>query len=183
MNIRKVSYSLALVAMFAFAGTASAQTGTAPRLTMNATAESAMRLDISNSGTAASSGTASDFVVNIGAINALGIGAPATGVTKTVTVGLGADGYAIYTAPIVLTPVFSGFTTAVIDLSLGGGDDDATAVEGSSAATASVAAARVVVASSLSDVGNTRHVGFKIDKTEANGARQAMFIFTITVGT
>jgi hypothetical protein len=182
MNIRKVSYSLALVAMFAFAGTAAAQSGTVPRLTMNATAESAMRLEISNGGTATSSGTASDFVVEIGNINALGIGAPATGVTKTVTSGAGAAGYAIYTAPIVLTPVFSGFTTAAIGLSVGGGDNDATAVEGSSAATASVAAARVVVASSLSDVGNTRHVGFKIDKTEANGVREAMLLFTITVG-
>jgi len=183
MNIRKVSYAMALVAMFAFAGTASAQSEAVPRLTMNAMAESAMRLDISNGGTAASSGTASDFVLEIGDINALGLGTAETGVTKSTTPGAAAAGYSIYTAPIVLTPVFSGFSTAAIALSVGGGTNDATAVEGSSNATATLAAARVVVASSLSDVGNTRHVGFKIDKTEANGARQAMLLFTITVGT
>jgi hypothetical protein len=185
MSIKKfLSCSSVILALFVFAGTAAAQTATVPHLTVNATVANALRLDISSSvGGVTGTGTSSDFVVDLGNINALGIGPPATGVTVSVTAGAGAAGFAIYTTPIVLTPVFSGFGagTANIALTIGGGANDATAVEGDSNALATLAAARVVVPSSLSDVANTRHVGFKISKTEANGPRTAIFLYTITM--
>jgi hypothetical protein len=181
MTIKIFSYSFALLALFAFAGTAAAQSSTVPRLTMNTTVVTAMRLEISSAvGGVVGTGTASDFVVNLGSVNALGIGSPATGVTVTATPGLGAAGFAIYTTPIVLTPIFSGFTAANMALTVGGGTNDAIAVEGDSHLLATVAAARVV-ASSASDVANERHVGFKINKTEAAGPRNAAFLYTITV--
>jgi hypothetical protein len=183
MTIKNFSYSLALLALFAFAGTASAQSVTVPRLTMEADVVTALRLDISNGagGVTTTSGTAQDFLIDLGDINALGV-APATGVTVSVTPGAGASGFAIFTAPIILTPVFSGYPgLATIALTIGGGANDATAVEGDSNATATLAAARSVVVGSASDVPNTRHVGFKVTKAEAVGPRTAMFLYTITM--
>jgi hypothetical protein len=185
MSIKNWSrFSLPILALFAFAGIAAAQTATVPHLTVNATVANAVRLDISSPVNGVTgTGPSTDFVVDLGNVNALGIGTPATGVTATVTPGAGAAGFAIYTTPIVLTPVFSGYGagTANIALTIGGGTNDATAVEGDSNALATLAAARVVVASSLSDVANTRHVGFKVSKTEATGPRTAIFLYTITM--
>jgi hypothetical protein len=184
MSLKKcLSYSSLMLALFAVAGTISAQTATVPHLTVNATVANALRLDISSSGSGViGTGAANDFVVDLGDVNALGVGTPAPGVTVSVTPGAGAAGFAVYTTPIVLTPVFSGFAgTATIALTIGGGANDATAVEGSSNATATLAAARVVVVGSASDVPNVRHVGFKISKTEASGPRTAIFLYTITM--
>jgi hypothetical protein len=184
MNIRKVTYSLALVAMFAFAGTASAQTATVPNLTMNAEIVNALRLDISTHASGVvGTGSAMDFVIDLGNVNALGIGTPATNVSVAVTPGAGAAGFAMYTTPIVLTPVFSGFGagTAQIALTIGGGTNDALAFEGASAAGVTLAAARTVVASSLSDVANTRYVGFKISKVEGVGPVDALLVYTVTM--
>lgn len=184
MKIRNFTYSLALLALVAFAGTASAQTATVPNLTMNATVESALRLDISSHGSGVvGTGTSTDFVVNLGNVNALGIGTPATGVSKIVTAGAGAAGFTLYTTPIVLTPVFSGqgAGTAQIALTIGGGTNDAIAFEGDSAVAATAAAARTVVASSLTDVANTRYVGFKVTKLQAAGALDAVLVYTVTI--
>lgn len=185
MKIRNFTYSFALVALMAFAGTASAQgTATAPELTMNATVENALRLDISSHASGVEgTGTSTDFVVNLGNVNALGMGTPATGVSVAVTEGVGAAGFAIYTTPIVLTPVFSGYGagTAQIELTLGGGTNDAIAFEGPSAAAAELAATRTVVASSASDVANTRYVGFKVTKLQAVGAIDAIMVYTVTM--
>jgi hypothetical protein len=184
MNIRNFTYSFALLALLAFAGTASAQTATVPNLTMNANVENALRLDISSHASGVTgTGSASDFAIDLGNVNALGIGTPATGVSVAVTPGAGAAGFAIYTTPIVLTPVFSGYGagTSTIALSVGGGTNDAIAFEGSSAAAATAAAARVVVASSLSDVANNRYVGFKVSKLVATGALDAVLVYTVTM--
>lgn len=182
MTIKTFTYSIALLALFAFAGTASAQSATAPRLTMEAEVVTALRLDISNgSGGVTGTGTAQDFVVDLGNINALGV-APLTGVTASVTPGAGAAGFAIYTTPINLTPVFSGYAgLATIALSVGGGANDATAVEGDDNASATLAAARSVATAAPSDVAIVRHVGFKVTKAEAVGPRTAMFLYTITM--
>ena len=183
MKIRNFSYSFALLALFAFAGTASAQSQTAPRVTMTATNESVLRLDISSAaGGVVGGGTSSDFTVSLGSVNGQGVGTPAVGVTKSFTPGAGAAGYAIYTTPIVLTPVFSGYAgNATIALTIGGGTDDAIAVEGGSNATATLAAERSVVTDSASDVAHERHVGFKISKLETTGAKTAMLLYTITM--
>jgi hypothetical protein len=184
MSIKKyIGYSSVILALLVFAGTAAAQTATVPHLTVNATVANALRLDISSSVSGVTgTGSSSDFLIDLGTVNALGIGTPATGVTVSVTPGAGAAGFAIYTTPIVLTPVFSGFAgTATIALTIGGGANDATAVEGDSNATATLAAARSVVVGSASDVGNVRHVGFKVSKAEATGPRTAIFLYTITM--
>jgi hypothetical protein len=182
MTIKTFTYSFALLALFAFAGTASAQSATVPRLTINATVASAMQLNISSDASGVvGTGTSNDFVVNLGTVNALGLGTPATGVVKSTTAGAGVAGFTIYTTPIVLTPVFSGNAgPATMALTIGGGTNDAIAVEGDTNALATLAAARVV-ATSASDVANVRHVGFKISKTEAAGARTALFLYTITL--
>jgi len=182
MTIKNSRFAFMLLALFVFAGTAAAQSATVPRVTMTATVETVLRLDISNgAGGVIGGGTSSDFTVNLGNVNGQGI-APITGVTALVTPGAGIAGYAIYTTPIVLTPVFSGYAgNATIALTVGGGANDAIAVEGDSNATATLAAARPVVTGSLSDVPHTRHVGFKISKMEAVGARTAMFLYTITM--
>ncbi len=182
MTIKTLTYSFALLALFAFAGTASAQTATVPRLQMTATVESAMRLDISkHANGAAVSGSAGAFSISFGNVNALGI-TPAADITAAVTAGAGAAGFAMYTTPIVLTPVFSGMTgPASIALTIGSGTNDALAFEGDSAATVTLAAARVVVPSSLTDVANTRYVGFKISKLETVGLKTAVLVYTLTV--
>lgn len=183
MTIKNLRFSFILLALFAFAGTAAAQSATVPRVTMTATVESVLRLDISSAaGGVTGGGSSSDFTVNLGNVNGQGVGTPSTGVTKSFTPGAGAAGYAIYTTPIVLTPVFSGYAgNATIALTVGGGADDAIAVEGASNASATLAAARSVVVGSASDVANTRHVGFKISKMEATGAKTAMLLYTITM--
>jgi len=182
MTIKNFTYSFALLALFAFAGTASAQSATVPRLRMDATVATALQLNISSHASGVvGTGTSNDFVVNLGPVNALGLGIPTTGVSVSVTPGAGVAGFAIYTTPIVLTPVFSGSAgPATMALTIGGGTNDAIAVEGDSNALATLAAARVV-ASSASDVANVRHVGFKISKTEAAGARTALFLYTVTL--
>lgn len=181
MTIRNFSYSFALLALLAFAGTASAQSATVPRLTMEAEVVTALRLDISSHASGVvGTGTSNDFVVDLGNVNGLGM-APGTGVTSRVS-GTGAASVAIYTTPIVLTPVFSGYAGgATIALTVGGGANDATAVEGDTNALATLAAARTVVVGSLTDVANVRHVGFQISKAEAVGSRTAMFLYTITM--
>jgi hypothetical protein len=184
MNIRNFTYSFALLALLVFAGTASAQTATVPRLTMNANIENALRLDISThaSGVAVN-GSSGAFDMDFGNVNALGIGTPSSNVSVAVTQGAGGAGFAMYTTPIVVTPVFSGFGagTANIALTIGSGTNDALAFEGTTAAGVTLAAARVVVASSLSDVANTRYVGFRISKLEGPGPIDAVLVYTVTI--
>jgi hypothetical protein len=184
MEIRNFTYSFALLALLAFAGTSSAQTPTVPRLTMNATVENALRLDISKHASGVDvDGSLGAFDLDFGNVNALGVGTPASGVSVVATEGAGGAGFAMYTTPILVTPVFSGFgaQTATIALTIGSGTNDALAFEGSSAAGVTLAAARVVVASSLSDVANTRYVGFKISKLEGPGPIDAVLVYTVTM--
>jgi len=182
MTIKNFTYSAALLALFAFAGTASAQTATVPRLEMTATVVSAMRLDISKHASGVNvDGSAGAFSLSFGSVNSLGV-SPAADVAAAVTEGAGAAGFTMYTTPIVLTPVFSGMTgPASVALTIGSGANDAIAFEGDSAATVALAAARVVVPSSLSDVPNTRYVGFKISKLETVGVKTAVLVYTLTV--
>jgi hypothetical protein len=183
MKIRNFTYSFALLALLAFAGTASAQTPTVPRLTMNANIENALRLDISKHASGVDvNGSSGDFAMDFGDVNALGIG-PASNVSVAVTEGAGGAGFAMYTTPIVITPVYSGFgaRTATIALTIGSGTNDALAFEGTTAAGVTLAAARVVVASSLSDVANTRYVGFRISKLEGSGPVNAVLVYTVTM--
>ena len=71
-----------MLALFVLSVTAAAQTATVPHLTVNATVANALQLNISSSVSGViGTGTSNDFVVDLGNINALGIGTPATGVT------------------------------------------------------------------------------------------------------
>ena len=124
MKIRNFSYSLALLAVLAFAGTASAQTAS---LTMAATVQDSMQLTISTNAApgATVTGTVDAFALDFGNVNGLGLGTPTTGVTVVAS----AQG-ALYTTPINLTPTFSGFagnTGASITVRAGGSADDAIA--------------------------------------------------------
>ena len=182
---KSFSYSIVVLSLFVFAGTAAAQgTATAPRLTMEADVVTTMSLEISNgAGGVSGSGTVNEFAVDLGTnLNGLGLGTPLLGVSKSVS-GSGAASVAKYTTTIALTPIFSGYGArqATIALSLDGGANDAIAVEGNSHAAATLAAARVVVATSATHAANTRHVGFQVSQTEAAGALTARFLYTVTM--
>jgi hypothetical protein len=182
MSIKKyIRYSSVILALFVFAGTAAAQTATVPRLEMTANVVSVMRLDISKHALGvAVNGTAGDFDINLGNVDALGISSTA-GVTAAMT-GTGATSFAMYTTPIVVTPVFTGVAgTANIALTIGSGTNDAIAYEGDTAAGVVLAAAVVVVPTSLSDDPHTRYVGFKIAKTESMGPKSAILVYTMTM--
>ena len=185
MSLKKsFSYSIVVLSLFVFAGTAAAQgTATAPRVTMEAEVVQTLSLEISSHGSGVvGTGLVNEFVVDLGNLNGLGLGTPLTGVSKSVS-GSGAASVAKYTTPISLTPIFSGYGagTASITLSLGGGTNDAIALEGNSHAAAALAAAGVVVASSATNTANTRYVGFNVSQTQAAGSLSAMFVYTVSV--
>jgi hypothetical protein len=178
-------FTLPFVALFAFAGIASAQgTVTAPTLEMNANVVTAMQLTIStdtaNSGSAVTSSAANEFSVDLGDVNGLGIGSPASGVSVAPnSVG------AVYTTPINLTPTFSGFVdgSATIKRMAGSSGDEGIALEGSSAANVSAlpGTATTAFSGAADDSLNTRYVGFFIARAEAVGPKAATVIYSITV--
>lgn len=174
--------------LFACAGIAAAQgpvfndDSTSANLEMSATVQTALQLNISTgSGGATVSGSNATglFSVGFGNINGLGLGTPATGVTVS------ADGAgAVYTTPINLTPIYSGFTTETADVAVSGGvaDDEELAVEG--ATTASLAGIVTPHAAGLnraSGVAYERVVGFSIPRTQAARAIEATLIYTVTM--
>lgn len=178
-------FTLPLVALFAFAGIAAAQggTATAPTLQMNANVVTAMSLTIStdtvNSGATVNS-DANDYWVNLGDVNGLGTGSPAAGVSVAVS-----STYATYTTPINLTPNFSGFSNnekATIKRLAGNSGYEMIAGEGDSAANLSaLPSSATTILSGLADGSlNTRYVGFNIDHGHQGGQVAATVIYSIT---
>lgn len=116
MSIKKyLSYSSVILALFVFAGTAAAQNvgnvmgsgSTTSTLTMTATVQTALNLEISkHAAGAAVGGTEGSGVYDLdfGNVNGLGLGTPADDVTATAVTG-----GVLYTTPIVLTATYSGF--------------------------------------------------------------------------
>jgi hypothetical protein len=191
MNIKNFTYSIALLALFAFAGTASAQTtGAAATLTMTATVEDSMQLIISTNatpvGTTVTPGTVDTldnaFTLDFGAINGLGLGSRSTGVSVAADVN-----GALYTTPINVTPIFSGFSgtsRAAITVRAGGSDNDGLAGEGSSAlnvAPLGMTAGAAVITGANSESLNRRFVSFFVARTQPTGNLTASFIYEMTV--
>lgn len=189
MNIRNVSYVFALVAMLAIAGTAAAQGPvadaaiTTAELEMTATVQTAVQLNISTGTTGATVGGSNAtglFTLAFGDLNGLG-----TGATQNANVAVAVSGTgALYTTPINLTPIYSGFTTETADVTVeeGASDDQALAREGGTAiTTAAVTTAVTAFSNAASGSNNERFVGFFIARTTGAGAKTATLIYEVTV--
>lgn len=180
-------FAVSLVVLFVSAGIAAAQgpvidaNSTTSELEMSANVQTSVQLNISTNGGAAVTGDEATglFLIDLGDVNGLGMGTPASGVS----VAVDATG-ATYSTPINLTPVYSGFTTESADVTVeaGGSADQAIAREGGSAVTMSAVTTAVsAFSNAASDSLNTRYVGFRIARTEAAGAKEATLIYTVTV--
>jgi hypothetical protein len=184
MTIKTFRFSSLLLALCAFAGTAAAQSGTAPQLEMTATVQTAMQLNIStgDSGAEVVDGGGGAFSIAFVNVNGLGLGSPAAGINVVVN-GSGA----LYKTPINLTPIFSGYTTERANVSVlaGTSGDEDLAREGngsiSSSSTVSGVTPAPVVVQANSGSNNERWIGFFIPRTEAAGAKTATLIYTLTV--
>lgn len=178
MKIRNFTYSIALVAFLAFAGTASAQTGTAPQLLMSSTVVTAMELNIETLGGLTVGGSAGSFDIDFGNIDGLGI----AGVSADVTVTKSSTG-ALYLTPINVVPSFSGYdeetATVHVDTVL---DVDGLAREGSANnSNGTVAISRQAFDGAINNSENVRYVGFFIARDEATGPKAATLVYTITM--
>jgi hypothetical protein len=190
MFIKKyLCYSSVILALLAFAGTASAQgpsasATTTSNLEMTATVQTAVQLNMSTgTGGAVLSGSNSTglFSISFGNVNGLGAGTPASGVT-VVTDATGA----LYKTPINLTPVYTGFAvagTAHVSVDKGGSGDEALAREGAVGMTAAdtVIATHSCFALAASGSNNERWVGFYIPRTTLFGAKTATLIYTVII--
>lgn len=189
MSIRNLSYSFVLLALLVFAGTAAAQgpvidaATTTSNLEMTATVQTAVMLNIStgtSGATVLGDNATGLFTLDFGNVNGLGLGTP----TTNVTVAADATG-ALYTTPINLTPLYSGFTTETADISVKAGVSahQALAREGADASTtASVTTAVSAIANAASGSSNERVVGFYIPRSGAPaGAKTATLIYTVLV--
>lgn len=187
MNIKKSIYSIALLSIFAFAGTASAQgpsatDTTTSNLEMTATVETTVQLNLAGTAVTGSDSTGL-FSIAFGSVNALGLGAPATGVTVTTN----ATG-ALYQSAITLTPVFTGFVAETADVTVHAGlsANQSLAREGltlsdSGGTAPTVTPGANIITDAANGSTNNRVVGFYIPKTEVAGVKTATLIYTVTV--
>jgi hypothetical protein len=191
-----------MAALFILGGSAMAQgpSVTSPStsvLTISATAQTALQIDIrtATSGATVTGATNESstglFSVPFGNVNGLGIGTPATGITMT---SRDSDG-ALYTTPVRLTPYFSGFTstTATVKVYQDGttsANSQSAVREGAAAASVATvptaaASATTVTSSAATATDITRYVGLYI--SNANGANKVIgalapkVIYEITV--
>ena len=202
MNIRKVSYSLALVAMFAFAGTAAAQGGpvenadtTYSALEVSANFQTALQLTIAQSGAGVEplGSGAAGYTLDLGNVNGLGLGTPATGVTAT---ALAANAGYLYTTPITLTPAFSGFTVSVASIKVEQASSDTDAAKAAIREGSSVLAAGTVqlvggagamfTSGATNGTDITRFIGVSVPNSNDSdaadhGERTINLVYTISV--
>lgn len=187
LNILRVAGLSTL--MFVFAGFAAAQVGptagssTTSELAMTANVQTTVQLNISQgSGGATVSGSNATglFSINFGDVNAMGLGSTQSANVSVVANGTGA----LYSTPINLTPVFTGFTseTAAVSVSAGTDDDQALAREGATANSMVVPTVTTgAFSSAASGSNNERFVGFFIPRTEAAGTKTATIIYEVVV--
>ena len=197
MNFMKnLRYAFLFAALFACAGTASAQGPvndagtTTSNLAVSATFQTALRLDISTA-TAGSTvgGSLGSYTLGFGNVDGLGLNTLGTNITRTAVSG----GF-MYTTPITLTPSFSGFTgsTAAITVGQDASDDAASkgaAREGAAfdsvAVLPAVASARVVAATASNNAPFDRFIGVFVPTGNGGnaiaGARSMNLVYTITV--
>lgn len=202
MSIKKyLSFSSVMLALFVFAGTAAAQGGTVldssstfSTLTMTATVQTALNLEIStNTGLSGATvnGTPGSgaYTLNFGSVNGLGLGAAASNVTKTAVSG----GF-LYTTPITLTPSFSGFApaTATISINQPAADGAAAVAMAREGSTATIDAGTVpaavtsINAAATNGTPYTRYVGVKVlngnaGETFEAGTRTMHLVYTVSV--
>jgi hypothetical protein len=191
-------FGVLFAALFVF-GTASAYAqGTCTNcttvnstLTLSATAETAIQLDVATNGGATVSGSAGAFTVSFGNVNGLGLGTPATGVTLGTVDSTGA----IYTTPVSVTPTFSGFTstTATVKVyqdSTTSAASQSAAREGSAAGSVATVpttagAATTVSSTAATATAITRYVGLFVSNANGSskvvGALAPKFIYVVTV--
>lgn len=156
---------------------------TSSNLEMTALVQTSLQLNISTgSGGATVSGSNATglFSVDLGSVNGLGNSTPAAGVTKTAFVG-----GTIYSTPINLTPVYSGFgaETASVEVIAGGSADDDMAVEGAAIGSLVLISGtpKAAFSGAASNSNNERVVGFAVANNEAAGAKTATFIYTVSM--
>jgi hypothetical protein len=160
---------------------------TTAELSMTAMAQTALTLDISTNGGATVSGAAGSglFSIDLGDVNGLGVGTPASGVSVSVS-GSGAT----YTTPIRLTPTFSGFSSANATITVeraAGGDalSDAAVREGGTSSVVEVTGTPTNVTSAATTTTPiTRYVGFFVSNANGAspvaGALASTLVYTIT---
>jgi hypothetical protein len=187
MTIKNFSYSLALLAVFTFAGTAAAQgpsaTDTASaNLAMTATVQTTLQLNIGGTGTTGSDATGL-FAIAFGNVNPLGLASSNAGVTVT-TNSTGA----LYQIPITLTPVFTGFGSQTADIfvqaGLSANQDlarEGSSLSGSGGTAPSTTPSADFVSDAETGSSNARVVGMYSPKTEVAGAKTATLIYTVVV--
>jgi hypothetical protein len=195
--IKQLRYGFLLTALFVCAGTASAQgpvnnaSTTTSHLAVTATFQSALQLDITTAvGTGVTiGGSAGIYTLDLGNVNGLGIGTPATHVTRTAVSG----GFT-YTTPIVLTPSFSGFAGSAAAITVGQNASDGAiakfaAREGAAADSVAVlpavASSRVVHATAANGTPFDRFIGVFVgtanDADAIAGVRTMNLVYTITM--
>jgi hypothetical protein len=179
MKIRNFTYSFALLALVAFAGTASAQSGTAPQLLMSSNVVTAMELNIETHSSGLNvGGSAGSFDIDFDDIDGLGL----AGASADVTVTKSSTG-ALYLTPINVVPKFSGYVdetaTVSVDTVL---DVAGLAREGAASnSNATIATSRQAFDNAANNSENVRYVGFFIARTTAIGAKAATLVYTITM--
>jgi hypothetical protein len=148
-------------------------------LTISATAQSALQIDIATgSGGATVTGATGEnstgvFSMSFGNVNGLGIGSPTSGVSITSRDSSGT----LYTSPIKLTPYFSGFTSTTATVKVyqdatTSANSQAAVREGSAAGSVATVpttalTANTVTSTAASGTDITRYVGLYI--SNANG--------------
>lgn len=191
MSILKLfRYSLALVALFAFAGSAAAQgpasgNQTTSELYLTANVQNTVQLNISTApdGATVDAGQAESgvFGINFGDINAYGMGNSHSQNVSVRVDGLGA----LYTTPIYVTPLYSGSGgTAQITVQAGSGPNQYMGFEGADVNTATLVngAPKTVASGAISGNPITRTVGLFVPVGEPTGMKSAILIYDITVG-
>jgi hypothetical protein len=170
---------LMLGAASAYAQGPSVTSPSTSNLTISATAQSALQIDIATSGGGATvTGATGEnstglFSVSFGNVNGLGIGTPTSGVSITSRDSSGT----LYTSPIKLTPYFSGFTSTTATVKVyqdatASANSQAAVREGSAPGSVAVVpttalSANTVTSTAASGTDITRYVGLYI--SNANG--------------
>ena len=194
---------LALLGLFAFAGTAAAQVGpqknattSDSQLNLTALAKNALQLDISTSGGGAAvtgatgNNSTGVFSLDFGDVNGLGLGAPTV---AGVTVAVQAGG-ALYTTPITLTPRYSGHVNAsssisvLLDGTAGDAQGRAATREGAAAASVGVVSTvspNIFTTTASNNTAVTRYVGYFVSNANGagavTGAMSSRLIYEITI--
>ncbi len=157
---------------------ASAQETDTNALTMNATVVTSVKLNITNNAGVVFGGADEAWTVDLGDVSGLGIGTPATGVTKASVTG----GWN-YSTAINVTPVYSGFDDRDATVTVTStGTDEAIAFEGTSTTGTGLSPTDATVSvTSPTDIAIARIVGFYIAQNEAAGAKTATLTYTLTI--